>query len=34
MAQNPAFKISDFDRYFSRGTDKVCYISENSLENF
>ncbi len=28
MAQNPAFKISDFDRYFSRGTDKVCYISE------
>ena len=28
MIRKAPYKVEDFDRYFSRGRDKVCYISE------
>ena len=28
MKQNPQYQVTDFDCYFSRGSDKVCYVSD------
>ena len=28
MKQNPQYQVTDFDRYFDRGSDKVCYVSD------